>query len=139
MASTTPYSLKAISLNRSHDEDGGTEHTFQGQGRGNGLSTAQVWLEGQPVVTSSQLPPPTKTCEISQILRIYALTYISSKIEKMTKHGETTGVFRRKIRSFKQKTQIQETVYKNIHPTGFKLLILENTVLNPADEVYLMV
>ena len=56
----------------------------------------------------------------------------------MTEHRETILVFRRKTTSFKQKTQIQEAVYRNTYPAGFRLLILENTVLNPAYEVHLM-
>lgn len=48
-------------------------------------------------------------------------------------------MFRRKITSFKQKTQIQDAVYKNVSPARFQLLILENTTLNPAYEVHLMV
>lgn len=56
----------------------------------------------------------------------------------MTEHRETILVFRRKTTSFKQKTQIQEAVYRKTYPAGFRLLIWENTALNPAYEVHLM-
>lgn len=62
----------------------------------------------------------------------------------MTKHGETILVFRRKIKISNRRHKCRRqfavlAVCKNIHPAGFKLLILENTVLNPVYDDYLMV
>lgn len=113
------------------------------EGRGSIPSTGEgggawVQLEAQLVAMSSWLPPPMESCKNSQILGIYASTYISKK-EKITKHGDTILEFMGKITSFKQKTWIQEAIYKNKYPAGFGLLILENMVLNPVQEVHLMV
>lgn len=54
----------------------------------------------------------------------------------MTKHGGAILVLRN-IRGFKQKTQIQKAVSRNIYPAVVTLLILQNTALNPGYKAHL--
>ncbi|KAM5333339.1 nuclear pore membrane glycoprotein 210 [Glossophaga mutica] len=78
-----------------------------------------------------------------RILPFSESTYIPpsyiSEMEKAAKQGDTILVSGMKTGSSKLKARIQETVYKNVHPAEVRLLILENILLNPAYDVYLMV
>ncbi|CAK6441492.1 unnamed protein product [Pipistrellus nathusii] len=65
-------------------------------------------------------------------------SYIS-EMEKMAKQGDTVLVSGMKTGSAKLKARIQEAVYQNVHAAEVRLLILENILLNPAYDVYLMV
>ncbi|KAM7132898.1 nuclear pore membrane glycoprotein 210 isoform 2-T2 [Molossus nigricans] len=65
-------------------------------------------------------------------------SYIS-EMEKVAKQGDTILVSGMKTGSSKLKARIQEAVYKNVHPAEVRLLILENILLNPASDVYLLV
>eukprot|EP00070_Physeter_catodon_P027658 XP_028334552.1 nuclear pore membrane glycoprotein 210 isoform X1 [Physeter catodon] len=60
-------------------------------------------------------------------------------MEKAAKQGDTILVSGMKTGSSKLKARIQEAVYKNVRPAEVRLLILENILLNPAYDVYLMV
>ncbi|XP_045707353.1 nuclear pore membrane glycoprotein 210 isoform X2 [Phyllostomus hastatus] len=78
-----------------------------------------------------------------RILPFSESTYIPpsyiSEMEKAAKQGDTILVSGMKTGSSKLKARIQEAVYKNVHPAEVRLLILENILLNPAYDVYLMV
>ncbi|XP_044108842.1 nuclear pore membrane glycoprotein 210 [Neovison vison] len=60
-------------------------------------------------------------------------------MEKVAKQGDTVLVSGMKTGSSKLKARIQEAVYKHVRPAEVRLLILENILLNPAYDVYLMV
>ncbi|KAF6120710.1 nucleoporin 210 [Phyllostomus discolor] len=78
-----------------------------------------------------------------RILPFSESTYIPPsyilEMEKASKQGDTILVSGMKTGSSKLKARIQEAVYKNVHPAEVRLLILENILLNPAYDVYLMV
>ncbi|XP_054431060.1 nuclear pore membrane glycoprotein 210 [Pteronotus mesoamericanus] len=78
-----------------------------------------------------------------RILPFSESTYIPpsyiSEMEKVAKQGDTILVSGMKTGSSKLKARIQEAVYKNVSPAEVRLLILENILLNPAYDVYLMV
>ncbi|XP_036204850.1 nuclear pore membrane glycoprotein 210 isoform X4 [Myotis myotis] len=61
------------------------------------------------------------------------------EMEKAAKQGDTVLVSGMKTGSAKLKARIQEAVYQNVHAAEVRLLILENILLNPAYDVYLMV
>lgn len=78
-----------------------------------------------------------------RILTFLESTYIPpsyiSEMEKVAKQGDTILVSGMKTGSSKLKARIQEAVYKHVRPAEVRLLILENILLNPAYDVYLMV
>ncbi|NWS71177.1 PO210 protein, partial [Crotophaga sulcirostris] len=78
-----------------------------------------------------------------RILKFSESTYIPpsyiSEMEKVAKQGDTILVSGMKTGSSKLKARIQESVYKHVHPAEVRLLILENILLNPAYDVYLLV
>ncbi|KAM5280417.1 nuclear pore membrane glycoprotein 210 [Ctenodactylus gundi] len=61
------------------------------------------------------------------------------EMERASKQGDTVLVSGMKTGSSKLKARIQEAVYKNVRPAEVRLLILENILLNPAYDVYLLV
>ncbi|XP_043563927.1 nuclear pore membrane glycoprotein 210 [Chiloscyllium plagiosum] len=65
-------------------------------------------------------------------------TYIS-EMEKHGKQGDTILVSGMKTGNSKLKGKIQEAIYKNVPAAEVRLLILENIMLNPAYDIYLMV
>ncbi|XP_006023963.1 nuclear pore membrane glycoprotein 210 isoform X1 [Alligator sinensis] len=78
-----------------------------------------------------------------RILKFLESTYIPpsyiSEMEKVAKQGDTILVSGIKTGSSKLKARIQENVYKNVQPAEVRLLILENILLNPASDIYLLV
>uniref|UniRef100_A0A7M4FRR3 Nucleoporin 210 n=1 Tax=Crocodylus porosus TaxID=8502 RepID=A0A7M4FRR3_CROPO len=78
-----------------------------------------------------------------RILKFLESTYIPpsyiSEMEKVAKQGDTILVSGMKTGSSKLKARIQENVYKNVQPAEVRLLILENILLNPASDIYLLV
>uniref|UniRef100_A0A8C0JD59 Nucleoporin 210 n=1 Tax=Chelonoidis abingdonii TaxID=106734 RepID=A0A8C0JD59_CHEAB len=78
-----------------------------------------------------------------RILKFLESTYIPpsyiSEMEKVAKQGDTVLVSGMKTGSSKLKARIQESVYKNVHPAEVRLLILENILLNPAYDIYMLV
>ncbi|NXU80191.1 PO210 protein, partial [Oreotrochilus melanogaster] len=77
------------------------------------------------------------------ILKFSESTYIPpsyiSEMEKFAKQGDTILVSGMKTGSSKLKARIQESVYKHVQPAEVRLLILENILLNPAYDIYLLV
>uniref|UniRef100_A0A8D0H3J3 Nucleoporin 210 n=1 Tax=Sphenodon punctatus TaxID=8508 RepID=A0A8D0H3J3_SPHPU len=61
------------------------------------------------------------------------------EMEKVAKQGDTVLVSGMKTGSSKLKARIQEAVYKNVLPAEVRLLILENILLNPAYDIYLLI
>ncbi|KAJ1109851.1 hypothetical protein NDU88_007208 [Pleurodeles waltl] len=78
-----------------------------------------------------------------RILKFVESTYTPpsyiTEMEKVAKQGDTVLVSGMKTGSSKLKAKIQEVVYKNVPPAEVRLLILENILLNPAYDIYLLV
>ncbi|NWQ80120.1 PO210 protein, partial [Columbina picui] len=78
-----------------------------------------------------------------RILKFLESTYIPpsyiSEMEKVAKQGDTILVSGMKTGNSKLKARIQESVYKHVPPAEVRLLILENILLNPAYDIYLLV
>ncbi|XP_078517577.1 nuclear pore membrane glycoprotein 210 [Lissotriton helveticus] len=78
-----------------------------------------------------------------RILKFLESTYTPpsyiTEMEKVAKQGDTVLVSGMKTGSSKLKAKIQEVVYKNVPPAEVRLLILENILLNPAYDIYLLV
>ncbi|XP_066469901.1 nuclear pore membrane glycoprotein 210 [Tiliqua scincoides] len=66
------------------------------------------------------------------------LSYIL-EMEKVAKQGDIVLVSGMKTGSSKLKARIQEAVYKNVPAAEVRLFILENILLNPASDIYLLV
>nr|XP_020654120.1 nuclear pore membrane glycoprotein 210 isoform X2 [Pogona vitticeps] len=60
-------------------------------------------------------------------------------MEKAAKQGDIVLVSGMKTGSSKLKAKIQEPVYKNVPAAEVRLFILENIILNPAYDIYLLV
>ncbi|XP_071407089.1 nuclear pore membrane glycoprotein 210 isoform X2 [Pithys albifrons albifrons] len=78
-----------------------------------------------------------------RILKFLESTYIPPsyilEMEKVAKQGDTILVSGVKTGSSKVKARLQDSVYKDVRPAEVRLLILENILLNPLDDVYLLV
>ncbi|XP_064524125.1 nuclear pore membrane glycoprotein 210 [Pseudopipra pipra] len=78
-----------------------------------------------------------------RILKFLESTYIPPsyilEMEKVAKQGDTILVSGMKTGSSKLKARLQESVYKDVHPAEVRLLILENILLNPVYDIYLLV
>ncbi|XP_062977318.1 nuclear pore membrane glycoprotein 210 [Elgaria multicarinata webbii] len=61
------------------------------------------------------------------------------EMEKVARQGDIVLVSGMKTGSSKLKARIQETVYKNVPAAEVRLFILENIILNPAYDIYLLV
>ncbi|NXP07678.1 PO210 protein, partial [Thinocorus orbignyianus] len=76
------------------------------------------------------------------ILKFLESTYVPPsyilEMEKVAKQGDTILVSGMKTGSSKLKARIQESVYKHVPPAEVRLLILENILLNPAYDIYLL-
>ncbi|NWR36525.1 PO210 protein, partial [Tachuris rubrigastra] len=77
------------------------------------------------------------------ILKFLESTYIPPsyilEMEKVAKQGDTILVSGMKTGSSKLKAKLQESVYKDVRPAEVRLLILENILLNPVCDIYLLV
>ncbi|KAM6215538.1 nuclear pore membrane glycoprotein 210 [Rhynchocyon petersi] len=110
---------------------------------GNTFSTLAGLVFDWTIVKDTEADGFSDSPNSLRILTFLESTYIPpayiSEMEKMAKQGDTILVSGMKTGSSKLKARIQEGVYKNVHPAEVRLLILENILLNPAYDVYLMV
>ncbi|XP_053154975.1 nuclear pore membrane glycoprotein 210 [Hemicordylus capensis] len=78
-----------------------------------------------------------------RILKFSESTYIPPSyilgMEKVAKQGDIVLVSGMKTGSSKLKAKIHEAVYKNVPAAEVRLFILENILLNPAYDIYLLV
>ncbi|XP_058422644.1 nuclear pore membrane glycoprotein 210-like isoform X2 [Diceros bicornis minor] len=123
----SPLELKVRAL----DAEGNTFSTLAGlvfdwtivkDSEAGGFSDSHNALRILPFLESTYIPP----------------SYIS-EMEKAAKQGDTVLVSGMRTGSSKLKARLQEAVYKNVRPAEVTLLILENILLNPAHDVYVMV
>ncbi|XP_016796005.3 nuclear pore membrane glycoprotein 210 isoform X2 [Pan troglodytes] len=110
---------------------------------GNTFSTLAGLVFEWTIVKDSEADRFSDSHNALRILTFLESTYIPpsyiSEMEKAAKQGDTILVSGMKTGSSKLKARIQEAVYKNVRPAEVRLLILENILLNPAYDVYLMV
>ncbi|XP_026532928.1 nuclear pore membrane glycoprotein 210 [Notechis scutatus] len=78
-----------------------------------------------------------------QILKFSESTYIPPsyilEMEKVAKQGDIVLVSGMKTGSSKLRARLEETMYKHVPGAEVRLFILENIILNPAYDVYLLV
>ncbi|XP_007948814.1 nuclear pore membrane glycoprotein 210 [Orycteropus afer afer] len=110
---------------------------------GNTFSTLAGLVFDWTIVKDTEADGFSDSHNSLRILTFLESTYIPpsyiSEMEKVAKQGDTILVSGMKTGSSKLKARIQEGVYKNVRPAEVRLLILENILLNPAYDVYLMV
>uniref|UniRef100_A0A8C2Y207 Nuclear pore membrane glycoprotein 210 n=1 Tax=Capra hircus TaxID=9925 RepID=A0A8C2Y207_CAPHI len=110
---------------------------------GNTFSTLAGLVFDWTIVKDTEADGYSDTHNALRILTFLESTYIPpsyiSEMEKAAKQGDTILVSGLKTGSSKLKARIQEAVYKNVHPAEVRLLVLENILLNPAHDVYLLV
>uniref|UniRef100_A0A7N4NSS5 Nucleoporin 210 n=1 Tax=Sarcophilus harrisii TaxID=9305 RepID=A0A7N4NSS5_SARHA len=110
---------------------------------GNTFSTLAGLVFDWTIVKDTEADGFSDSHNALRILKFLESTYIPpsyiSEMEKVAKQGDTILVSGMKTGSSKLKARIQEVVYKNVHPAEVRLLILENILLNPAYDIYLLV
>ncbi|XP_003463919.2 nuclear pore membrane glycoprotein 210 isoform X2 [Cavia porcellus] len=110
---------------------------------GNTFSTLAGLVFDWTIVKDTEADGFSDSHNALRILTFLESTYIPpsyiSEMEKAAKQGDTVLVSGMKTGSSKLKARIQEAVYKSVRPAEVRLLILENILLNPAHDVYLLV
>ncbi|XP_048212293.1 nuclear pore membrane glycoprotein 210 [Perognathus longimembris pacificus] len=110
---------------------------------GNTFSTLAGLVFDWAIVKDTEADGFSDSHNALRILTFLESTYIPpsyiSEMERAAKQGDTILVSGMKTGSSKLKARIQEAVYKNVRPAEVRLLILENILLNPAYDVYLLV
>ncbi|XP_040537997.1 nuclear pore membrane glycoprotein 210 isoform X3 [Gallus gallus] len=110
---------------------------------GNTFSTLAGLVFDWTIVKDTEADGFSDSHTALRILKFLESTYIPppyiSEMEKVAKQGDTILVSGMKTGSSKLKARIQESVYKHVPPAEVRLLILENILLNPAYDVYLLV
>ncbi|XP_039742517.1 nuclear pore membrane glycoprotein 210 isoform X2 [Pteropus medius] len=110
---------------------------------GNTFSTLAGLVFDWTIVKDTEASRFSDSHNALRILPFLESTYIPpsyiSEMEKLAKQGDTILVSGMKTGSSKLKARIQEAVYKNVSPAEVRLLILENILLNPVYDVYLLV
>ncbi|XP_069500079.1 nuclear pore membrane glycoprotein 210 [Ambystoma mexicanum] len=110
---------------------------------GNTFSTLAGLVFDWTVVKDTESEGFSDTHNTLRILKFLESTYTPpsyiTEMEKVAKQGDTVLVSGMKTGSSKLKAKIQEVVYKNVSPAEVRLLILENILLNPAYDIYLLV
>ncbi|XP_004581422.2 nuclear pore membrane glycoprotein 210 [Ochotona princeps] len=139
------HSIQIVSTTRElYLEDSPLELKIQAlDSEGNTFSTLAGLVFDWTIVKDTEANGFSDSHNALRILTFLESTYIPpsyiSEMEKAAKQGDTILVAGMKTGSSKLKARIQEAVYKNVHPAEVRLLILENILLNPAYDVYLMV
>ncbi|NXX11332.1 PO210 protein, partial [Podargus strigoides] len=110
---------------------------------GNTFSTLAGLVFDWSIVKDTEADGFSDSHNALRILKFSESVYIPpsyiSEMEKVAKQGDTILVSGMKTGSSKLKARIQESVYKHVHPAEVRLLILENILLNPASDIYLLV
>ncbi|KAM4799986.1 nuclear pore membrane glycoprotein 210 [Urocitellus parryii] len=110
---------------------------------GNTFSTLAGLVFEWTIVTDTEAEGFSDSHNALRILTFSESTYTPpsyiSQMEKAAKQGDTILVSGMKTGSSKLRAHIQEAVYGNVRPAEVRLLILENILLSPASDVYLLV
>ncbi|XP_062826039.1 nuclear pore membrane glycoprotein 210 [Anolis carolinensis] len=123
----SPLQLKIQAL----DSEGNTFSTLAG--------VAFEWM----VMKGPEMNEFSDSHNALRILKFSESTYIPPsyilEMEKVARQGDIVLVSGMKTGSSKLKARIQEPVYKNVPAAEVRLFILENIILNPSYDVYLLV
>ncbi|TRZ10306.1 hypothetical protein HGM15179_016803 [Zosterops borbonicus] len=110
---------------------------------GNTFSTLAGLVFDWTVVKDPEADGFSESHNALRILKFLESTYIPPsyilEMEKVAKQGDTILVSGMKTGSSKLKARLQESIYKDVHPAEVRLLILENILLNPVYDIYLLV
>ncbi|XP_040215305.1 nuclear pore membrane glycoprotein 210 [Rana temporaria] len=125
-------------------EDSPLELTIQAlDSEGNTFSTLAGMVFDWAVTKDKEMDGYTDSHNSLRILKFLESTYVPpiyiTEMEKVAKQGDTILVSGMKTGSSKLRAKMLETVYEKVHPAEVRLLILENILLNPAYDIYLLV
>ncbi|KFP80077.1 Nuclear pore membrane glycoprotein 210, partial [Acanthisitta chloris] len=141
----TIHEIQIVSTTRElYLEDSPLELKIQAlDSEGNTFSTLAGLVFDWTIVKDPEADSFSDSHNALRILTFSESTYIPPsyilEMEKVAKQGDTILVSGMKTGSSKLKARIQEGIYKHVHPAEVRLLILENILLNPAYDVYLLV
>ncbi|KAH0630096.1 hypothetical protein JD844_012725 [Phrynosoma platyrhinos] len=111
--------------------------------KGNTFSTLAGLAFEWMVTKGPEMNGFTDSHNALRILKFSESTYTPPsyilEMEKVAKQGDIVLVSGMKTGSSKLKARIQEPVYKNVPAAEVRLFILENIILNPAYDIYLLV
>ncbi|KAM9324460.1 nuclear pore membrane glycoprotein 210 [Gastrophryne carolinensis] len=125
-------------------EDSPLELTIQAlDSEGNTFSTLAGMVFDWAVVKDAEVEGYADSHNTLRILKFLESTYVPpayiTEMEKVAKQGDTVLVSGLKTGSSKLRAKMLEPVYEKVNPAEVRLLILENILLNPAYNVYLLV
>lgn len=110
---------------------------------GNTFSTLAGIVFEWNIVKDAEFSGYSDSHNALRLLKFSESTYIPptyiSEMEKHGKQGDTILVSGMKTGNSKLKGKIQEAIYRNVPAAEVRLLILENIMLNPTHDIYLMV
>ncbi|XP_068107947.1 nuclear pore membrane glycoprotein 210 [Hyperolius riggenbachi] len=110
---------------------------------GNTFSTLAGMVFDWTVVKDAELDGFSDSHNTLRILKFLESTYVPpsyiTEMEKVAKQGDTILVSGLKTGSSKLRGRMLEPVYEKVSPAEVRLLILENILLNPASDIYLLV
>ncbi|XP_075039219.1 nuclear pore membrane glycoprotein 210 [Mixophyes fleayi] len=110
---------------------------------GNTFSTLAGIAFDWAVVKDAEVEGYSDSHNTLRILKFLESTYVPpvyiTEMEKVAKQGDTILVSGMKTGSSKLRARMLESVYEAMNPAEVRLLILENILLNPASDVYLLV
>ncbi|XP_045146070.1 nuclear pore membrane glycoprotein 210 [Echinops telfairi] len=138
------HGIRVVSTTRElYLEDSPLELKIQAlDSEGNTFSTLAGLVFDWTIVKDAETDGFSDSHNSLRILTFLESTYIPpsyiSEMEKVAKQGDTILVSGMRTGSSKLKARIHEGVYKDVRPAEVRLLILENILLNPAYDVYLL-
>ncbi|XP_066553883.1 nuclear pore membrane glycoprotein 210 [Amia ocellicauda] len=110
---------------------------------GNTFSTLAGLVFDWTIVKDAETSSFSDSYNALRVLKFSESTYTPpayiSEMEKVGKQGDIILVSGMKTGNSKLKAKIQESLYKNVPAAEVRLLILENILLSPAYDIYLLV
>uniref|UniRef100_A0AAY4EK95 BIG2 domain-containing protein n=1 Tax=Denticeps clupeoides TaxID=299321 RepID=A0AAY4EK95_9TELE len=110
---------------------------------GNTFSTLAGLVFDWTIMKDADTPSFSDAYNSLRVLRFSESTYTPpsyiSEMERLGKQGDIILVSGMKTGHARLKARIQESLYKDVGPAEVRLLILENILLSPAYDVYLLV
>ncbi|KAJ3587076.1 hypothetical protein NHX12_013466 [Muraenolepis orangiensis] len=136
--------IKIVSTTRElHLEDSPLELKIHaGDSEGNTFSTLAGLVFDWTIVKDADLDGYSDSSNSLRVLKFSESTYTPpgyiNEMERAGKQGDIILVSGLKTGHAKLKAKIQESLYKDVGAAEVKLLILENILLSPAHDVYLL-
>ncbi|XP_014813936.1 PREDICTED: nuclear pore membrane glycoprotein 210 [Calidris pugnax] len=141
----TIHSIRIVSTTRElYLEDSPLELRIQAlDSEGNTFSTLAGLVFDWTIVKDTEADDFSDSHNTLRILKFLESAYTPPsyilEMEKVAKQGDTILVSGMKTGSSKLIARIKESVYKHVPPAEVRLLVLENILLNPACDIYLLV